>query len=393
MRVAIVTGSVSRLAGGLYHSVRNTAIELANNGVGVEVFGLEDIHTEADVGAWLPIKPKVHRAICMNSVGYSSSLYADLIRGDFDLVHQHGIWQGFSHSVSAWRKRTNGKVVISPRGMLDSWALENSKWKKKIAKILFEQNNIQGAHCMHALNVSEMQSIRNFGYLGPISMMPNGTHEITQSNVFSRPGWLPNDGRKNLLFLGRIHPKKGIQELLEAWGSLKLKQEQLVSDWRLIIAGWDDGGHLAEVSAHVEAQMLGNDVIFPGPLFGAEKDAALQHADAFVLPSHSEGLPMAVLEAWRQSLPVLMTDACNLPDGFERNAAYRIEIGTSKTVSDLASFLSLSDTEREEMGYQGERLLSEKFLWSKIGEQHIETYVWLLDESKKLQSPDFVHKG
>ncbi len=124
--------------------------------------------------------------------------------------------------------------------------------------------------------------------------------------------------------------------------------------WRLVIAGWDDRGHEASLKqlcrelglpfSDITAGAIGESfpderngasVVFAGPAFGASKRRLYEIADAFILPSHSEGLPMAVLEAWAAGLPVLMTEACNLPEGLEVAAAIRIDGGIPGIVQGL----------------------------------------------------------
>jgi poly(glycerol-phosphate) alpha-glucosyltransferase len=110
------------------------------------------------------------------------------------------------------------------------------------------------------------------------------------------------------------------------------------------------------------------DVVFWGPAFGEEKAALLRSAEAFVLPSLSEGLPMSVLEAWAYGLPVVMTPECNLPEGFAIQAALEIRnagMGDSKWEG-LRAILEMDDGERREMGMRGRRLVEDRFTWPKV---------------------------
>ena len=191
-------------------------------------------------------------------------------------------------------------------------------------------------------------------------------------------------GDSVLLFLGRIHPKKGLSELLEAWHELG----QVRRRWHLAIIGWDDGGY--EEALHRKALQLGvlNDTAhFLGPRFGSEKAAAFSHADAFILPSHSEGFPMAVLEAWSYGLPVLKTPACNIPEGFGAGAALRIDAEAASIAEGIQDLVAMTPSERAAMGHRGRSLVEEKFTWSSVAEQMCATYQWLLGSSGRL---DFV---
>jgi poly(glycerol-phosphate) alpha-glucosyltransferase len=289
--------------------------------------------------------------------------------------------------------------------MLDKWALANSRWKKQLVAWLFENAVMRDAACLHALCQAEADAIRAYGLRQRIEVVPNGvelpeglTTEDTEST----------EGIKRLLFLGRIHPKKGLVGLLKAWAEIqKLKSGIKNSrDWHLVIAGWDQGGHEGELKALCGELGLriancglsenlklnscklktsppeaeGADVVFYGPAFGVEKEQLLRSADAFVLPSLSEGLPMSVLEAWAYGLPVVMTPECNLPEGFVSGAALEIRneaMGNSKW-DGLRQMLDMSDSDRIEMGRRGRQLVEEKFTWPKVAAQMKQLYEEIL---------------
>ena len=370
--LGIVTTSLSHKAGGLFHSVRHSALALSEAGLDVTVYGVEDDHTAEDLDAWAPLVPKVFPQLGPSALGIGRGLARAVRYGGHDVIHLHGIWQ--YASVAAMDAGL--PVMISPRGMLDPWAVANSGWKKKLAGWLFEYRNLRNATCLHALNAAEREAIRNFGLKAPIAEIPNGTDLPDLARNVPRPQWLPDDGRKTLLFLGRQHPKKGLQELLTAWSSLAATDSDVTTSWRLVIAGWDDGGHETGLKDYAKNAGIA-DVLFPGPLHGEEKDAALRHADAFILPSHSEGLPMAVLEAWAYGLPVFMTEACNLPAGFEKGAAWRVDAAPDLLAGELAAGLGKPDISR--MGVKGRELAAGRFAWAPIAKQHIEVYEWMVN--------------
>lgn len=365
LSIAIVTGSMSRLAGGLFNSVRRSALALHELGHSVSVLALQDQHSADDLAAWAPLVPLVAARKGPAALGYAPAIGNALEAGQFDIVHQHGIWQGFSAQVSTWRRKTGGPVMISPRGMLDPWALANSAWKKRLTGSLYEKANLAKASCLHALNPSEAQSMRGFGLANPIAIIPNGA-DIPADRNCAAPAWWP-DG-KVLLFIGRIHPKKGVTELVEAFAKAAVK------GWKLVIAGWDDGGHIEGLRAAIAMHGMQDSIILPGPLYDAEKDAALRHASAFILPSYSEGLPMSVLEAWAYRLPVLMSAECNLPEGFSRNAALQINQDPAQLAKQLALLLG---PPLDGMGEKGRKLVEERYSWQQIARDHVQVYRWM----------------
>ena len=258
-------------------------------------------------------------------------------------------------------------MVVSPRGMLEPWALRRSRGKKSDCLATAGlRPSLSRAAVIHALCDEEAESIRNVVPNVPIAVVPNGVDlpgELSASRGLRQ---------REILFLGRIHPKKGISLLLEAWASVVAMR---VRDWRLIIAGWDDGGHAEALKSAAARLGLGDSVIFSGPAFGEQKERLFRSAAAFILPSFSEGLPMAVLEAWSYGLPVLMTDACHLPEGFAANAAIRIDPTPESIATALLQLMSgMSDAEREAMGARGRLLVEKRFSWNYIGAEMCKIY-------------------
>ena len=382
LNIAVLTASASRSAGGLFTSVRRSAMAVRDLGHDIAVLALKDEYSAADLAAWQPLTPQLFSKKGPRAFAYAPGLSAVLAAGSHDIVHLHGLWQYLSVQASRWRRDTGKPVMVSPRGMLDPWALKNSGWKKRIARALFEDDNLRNAACLHALNAAEASAMRAFGLKNPIAVIPNGTDLPDLSLHRSRPTSLPDDGRKSLLFLGRIHPKKGIAELIDAWALLKRRAPQIARHWKLVIAGWDDGGHRPGLERRVTAAGLQESIYFTGPVHGAEKEALLSVTDAFILPSYSEGLPMAVLEAWSYEVPVFMTAACNLPEGFIENAAIEIMTKPEEMVRVLAQYLGDGAENGKALaafGLRGRSLVAERFTWTRIASQYADVYDWVVN--------------
>jgi poly(glycerol-phosphate) alpha-glucosyltransferase len=261
--------------------------------------------------------------------------------------------------------------------MLEKWALNNSKWKKRIAAILYEDRHLREAACLRALCDAEAQSIRDYGLGNPVCVIPNGI-DLPDSPVARRAPWSGGAVRENvLLYLGRLHPKKNLGALIDAWATIR--RDAKSRDWSLVIAGWDEGGYKAMLRRQAKDLGIESNVHFSGPLVGEEKAAAYQNADAFVLPSLSEGLPMVVLEAWAFAKPVLMTPECNLPEGFAANAARQIGTTSETIVPGLRSILEMSDAERIGMGGRGRELVAQRFAWPAIGEEMRRVCQWVMN--------------
>lgn len=384
MKISVLSPSISRKAGGIFEAECRLSQSLnALDEIEIEVFGLEDAETASDRERWSPLKPTAFSVVGPRSFGFAPRMVDGLVQSGSDLLHLHGIWMFTSIATRRWSKRTGNPYVVSLHGMLDPWALSNAHWKKRLAGILYENASLREAFCLHALNDSEYRSIREYGLTNPVCIIPNGV-DLPSKEPSTPPPWkhtTPNT-KKVLLFLGRLHPKKGLVELLRAWAS---HQPQ---DWHLAIIGWDDGDHETELRKMIKQTGVEEEVHLLGPRYGPEKESALFNADAFILPSHSEGLPMAVLEAWAYRCPVLMTPQCNLPSGFEHNAALRIMPEPSSIATGLSTLFHSTLEERERIGSNGRRLVQSKFTWDSIASRMKHVYDWILGDRS---APDFIY--
>ena len=425
MKVALTTGSLSRDAGGLFESVRALGKELAAMGEDVSVYGLWDKNWTRDVVDWAPLNAQAFGYRGPRFVAFSPEMDRALDETRPDVLNLQGLWQYPSVATRRQYRLHAAPYIVSPRGMLDSWALANARWKKQLAAWIFENAVLRDAACFHALCTSEADAIRAYGLRERIEVVPNGVklpEELTTIEQVkvgpkgARVGASESkntEGRKWLLFLGRIHPKKGLVAFIRAWAEIQNPKSKThhSKDWQLVIAGWDQGGHEAELKAlcaelglriadcgsaenlklnsyklkTLSPEIEAADVVFYGPAFGEEKEALLRRAEAFVLPSFSEGLPMSVLEAWAHRLPVVMTPECNLPEGFVSGAALQIRSGEGSFQGSDFSFqhglrtlLEMSDPERAAMGMRGRRLVEEKFTWPKVAAQMKKIYESLL---------------
>lgn len=384
MKVALLTTSNSHKAGGLYNSVRCMGLALYHKGLDIKHFSFDDEFSKEDSYAYedLPMD-KYHRVNIplASSLGYSRDLEATLDNFKPDIIHSQGIWMYNSCAACKYKKRHRAKTIITPRGMLDPWAINNSKWKKEVVGWLFENENLRSADCIHALNRSEYESIRDYGLKNPVAIIPNGI-TLPENISYNR-----KSDKNVLLFVGRIHPKKGISELLTAIYSIKNKYPELLERWSVRIAGWDQLGHTEELKKKCSNLGLDNCVSFIGPVLGEEKKKEHLEADAFILPSFSEGLPMSVLEAWSYRLPVIMTDQCNLPIGFENNSALRVTTEPNSIAEGLEKLFKMTNKERELIGENAYNLVAKEFTWDSIADKTIRLYQWLLEGGEK---PNFV---
>lgn len=384
MKVAMVTASLSSRGGGVSAVVEALSRHVAAEGVNVRVFGLDDeVWLAGDRDKWDGAQAATFRVRGPRALGYAPDMARALIDWAPSIVHTHGIWMHPSRSVLQWACCTGRPHVVSPHGMLDAWAVRNSKLKKRLAGFLYEHEHLRTAAALHALGASEAAAIQSFGLRRPIHVIPNGIDSPPDKPVPPAPwrAMLPPPTRV-MLFIGRLHPKKNILAFLQAWVAARRLRPAVVN-WRLIIAGWDQGGYGAALQAAIQELRLFDDVLLLGPLFGSEKDAAFRNAAAFVLPSVSEGLPMTVLEAWSYGIPVLMTEACNLGEGFVTGAARRLDLAPGRMAEDLSAFLSLPPEELRVMGRRGRVWMERDFTWAGVAQRMTEIYCRLIEGAER----------
>lgn len=411
-----IVGSVSRLAGGLFESVRrlHQGLQSANAPdcpradftppgleprIRVQVLGLRDPFTETDLATWAPVPVRVFDTRGPRGLGFAPRLFRHLRACQPDLVHVHGIWQFTSLAALLWRRQTGRPLLISAHGMLDRWALRNSWIKKTISWLVYERDHLRSATCLRALCESEAGSIRALGLRNPICVVPNGIdlpdHDKDLKIPLPVAGPISDIGPgkfKLLLYLGRLHPKKGLANLLKAWAQVPRRNH-----WILVLAGWDQDGHEAELKKlatalrirWAESGSTGSAVslLFAGPQFGAAKRLWLRFCNAVILPSFSEGLPMAVLEAWAYRKPVLMTPQCHLPDGFVYRGAFSILPRPDSIANRLGELFQTDSVTLREMGERGHNLVLARYSWSRLVAELQSVYFWMSGRGSK---PDCV---
>jgi glycosyltransferase involved in cell wall biosynthesis len=251
----------------------------------------------------------------------------------------------------------------------------------------FEGRNLRETTCLHATSEAEIDDFRKFGLRGPIALIPNGVSDdwlasTGDADRFRTRLAISNDKRL-MLFLSRITPKKGLPVLISAWAA----QRERLQDWRLIIAGVDEFGHRDELIAQIEVAGIQDSILFMGPMFGSEKRDAFAAAEVFVLPSHSEGSPMAVLDALGAGIPVLTTQRTPWRELVLDDCGWWVPDDPDAIGDTLAQISQLSREDLILAGARGKDLVSRAHSWRAAAEKCSKLYDWLLGSGTK---PEFV---
>lgn len=369
MKITHLTWLLSARGGGIPPVIAGLSSGQRAAGANVSVVGIHDPATPPIGGLG---NPALVKAVGPLALGWTPRLHAAVSAESADLVHLHGLFTWPSQVASAWTRRTGRPTVISPHGMLEPWALRNSAWKKRLFRLFIEDHNLRRASCLHALCAPEAADMRRLGLERPIAVIPNGV-DLPRSTLQPEVG--PTN-RRVLLFMGRVHPKKGLPHLVEALARVNVVAPALLRDWRLVVAGPDQLGHTAEVRNLASQRGLDAVVEFLGPIHGADKERALATASAFILPSFSEGFSMAVLEAMAYGLPVVVTRQCNL-DVSSFGGGLVGEPSAESMADCLIRLFGLGDAERSAMGRRARAEVEARYTWPAIAGQFLSLYGWL----------------
>jgi poly(glycerol-phosphate) alpha-glucosyltransferase len=286
-----------------------------------------------------------------------------------DILHGHGFYVGTNYLFGREARHQNKSLVHHVHGIFEPYILSRSRWKKRLVHWLFEDANFRHARLWRALTTKEADQIRACGIKKPVVVVPNGLdpHDypapVANLSEINTPcaGNLSKK-RKRALFLGRVHPKKGLDMLLPGWAKLG----KTAKDWELVVAGPDEQGYLQQTRTLASSLGLQQDVIFTGPVTGRAKQALLYSADLFVLPSYSEGFPMSLLEAMACRIPITATTSCNFPELFQAGGGWECAPSRESLEIALREALSASDQERKQRGESARTLLERDYAWPRI---------------------------
>ena len=288
-------------------------------------------------------------------------------------LHIHGIWQEHCLFGAQAARDANKPYMISAHGMLEPWALRNKGWKKRIYSALIERRNVSGAACLHALTEAEVREYREFGARNPIAVIPNGVHIPAAASAPAFFLKFPElAGKRVLLYLARLHFKKGLDLLCRAWKNASPGEEQ-----HLLLAGPDFEGTKQRVEEMIAELGIGRSVSFAGMLKGSDKWNALAAADAFVLPSRSEGLSVSVLEAMGMGKPAIATSRCNVPEVRTHECGWMIEPNETELTAALREYFLSDAATRWRMGWNGRRAVEQIYSWETVGHQMAAVYEWV----------------
>ena len=363
VRIVHVVGSINRKHGGPGEVVCNLSLFQSELGMNVSILTddndnniLNEIENDIDIYNYNKSSFKENIKILLKDCSNETLIF-----------NLHGVWELLLYRTAVMIMKHNIPYIITPHGMLDKWCLQQNSLKKKIALSTYVGRMFRNCAYVHALTAKESRDVKSLYNNVSTELIPNGIDlNLISLKDSIAPEFEKFKNDKYILYLSRIHYKKGLDYLVRAYSELRH------DDIKLVIAGNDDGykNDIIRDIAKIDPKLK---VEFIGPVYNQNKFFMLKNALLFCLPSRQEGFSVAVLEALGVGTPVVISDACNFPEVATKKAGIEYKIyledypNTVKSLKVALEFilnmkpemyLSYSDNAKE--------MIKENYTWSKI---------------------------
>lgn len=298
------------------------------------------------------------------------------------VIQSHGMWTQPNHVAARVARELGLPFIVSAHGTLEPWAWRHHAWKKRPAWWLWVHRDLQSAVVLRATARQEVEAMRILGLRNPIALIPNGV-DLPPASQRSEIGAQRPEARdqrsgvRTALFISRIHPKKGLLNLVAAWSQVR------PAGWRIVLCGPDECGHTQQVKRAAAEAGLSGVFDFRLPVYGPEKEALYANANLFVLPTFSENFGLVIAEALAAGVPVITTKGTPWEELRTHQCGWWIDIGVEPLAAALREAVALSDEQRRNMGQRGRRLVEENYGWPKIGRDMKAVYGWVLGKEPR----------
>jgi glycosyltransferase involved in cell wall biosynthesis len=383
MKILTIVCGMDKASGGLSQAIRLLYEESARLGAQVRLYAMDNSGKLDDKvvpdpalvqTTFIPTYGNV--ALRFNwSINFKRRVADDVKKSRPDIIHNHGVWTQPNHVAPVISRQSRIPLVLSAHGMLTPWALQYTKWKKIVALKLYQKKDLDTACILHATSDIEAAGYRAFGLKQPIAVIPNGIELPEWKNKCHA-----NKEKREILFLSRIHPTKGLLNLVKAWSVLRPK------GWIVLVAGPDEDEHKAEVESAITGAGLNDDFKFLGEVDSLAKWNLYRRADVFVLPTYSENFGLVVPEALSCGTPVITTKGAPWKALETHNCGWWIDIGVDALVAALRKAMEARDEERFDMGRRGRQLVQAKFTWPMAAAEMMHVYQWILEGGSRPSS-------
>lgn len=374
MKILSFVSSLDLSSGGPSRSVPMLVKGLAELGVDITLMTIrsENMNIHALEGTTAKLK--------VLSPSFSRKEIAKYLADErFELIQIQSMWDLPYHKVMVEARKLNIPYIVTPRGMLEPWSLSQKKWKKKLAWWLYQRNDVQKSACVFTTARMEAEHVSELGITTCKAVIPNGIETIGYPCKSSIEGV-----KKQVLFLSRVHVKKGIELLFEAWKRLHSDY----ADWQLFVIGNGEAEYIHSLENRVENLGLKDSIKILPPVFGEAKIKVYQESALFCLPSFSENFGMVIAEAMSCGTPVITTTNCPWNILNETNTGWCIDLSVDNLEHALREGMGMDANALYDMGQRASKLIFDNFDYRSVTRKTLRLYEWLLNSGEK---PEFIY--
>ena len=375
MKILSFVSSLDMSSGGPSRSVPMLVKGLAELGVDITLMTIrsENMNIHALEGTTAKLK--------VLSPSFSRKEIAKYLADErFELIQIQSVWEMPYHKVILEARKQNIPYIVTPRGMLEPWSLSQKKWKKKLAWWLYQRNDVQKSACVFTTAKMEAEHVSNLGITTCKAVIPNGIETDAYPCKTSVEGV-----KKQVLFLSRVHVKKGIELLFEAWK--RLHSDYV--DWQLLVIGNGEAEYIHSLENRVESLGLKDSIKILPPVFGEAKIKVYQESALFCLPSFSENFGMVIAEAMSCGTPVITTTNCPWEILNETDTGWCVDLSVDNLEHALREAMGMDANALYDMGQRASKFIFDNFDYRSVTRKTLRLYEWLLNSGEK---PEFVYE-
>lgn len=381
MKICIAISTIDKIAGGPSRSVPLLAKGLAKCGMDITLLTRASDSMNLEILANSDVKVKI-----IDKRTSYKALEKTIVNEKFDIIHSQNLWLPFYHDIAKIARKNKIPYIMTPRGTLEPWCLNDKKifkrLKKRLALAVYQKNDLNKAACILATANMEADNIRNLGITSPIAVIPNGL----DINAYTcRKLDSVDKVNKQILFLSRIVKKKGIELLIEAWSKIGYKYK----DWQIIIAGNGESNYIAQLNQLILNKSLQDSIKIIPPVFGSEKIKLYQESGLFILPTYSENFGMVIAESMSCGVPVITTTGTPWMILNERKIGWCIDLSIDNLSQTLCSVLDLGIQNLFDIGQQASLFIRSSFGYEEVARKMKLVYEWVMNLQP---APDYVQR-
>lgn len=375
MKICLFTSSIDKNNGGPSRSVPILAKGLSLVGVDTTLFTC----SSPKMNTHLLDNSKVTLRVVSPTISFDE-LEKEILLGNYDIIHGQNLWDPLYCKMAKIARKHNIPYMMTPRGCLEPWAYQGQGFvknlKKKTAMLLYQKRDLQKAACILATAPMEADNIRDLGIKSPIAIIPNGidVSEYKCRTIESKPSI-----KKQVLFLSRIHQKKGIEFLINAWVLLKEKYP----DWNVVIAGNGEESYINQLNTIISDNGLDDCITIVPPVFGETKHRLYCESSLFVLPTYSENFGMVIAEAMSCGVPCITTSGTPWQELNENNLGWCIDLSQENLLHAISAAIDLGQDVLFDMGQRCSQHIYNTYQFTEVALKNKYVYEWIVNNRKK----------